>query len=72
MEGKGMTNHWTDETDTQAVELFDTLPIPELHHRLELCRQQQARAFDRKNQSALEDLQRMETALIEAVLRQVP
>lgn len=61
--------HWTEETNAMAVPFFDTLPVTELHRRLELCRQQQVRAFDNKNGRALTDLQRMEQALIDAVMR---
>lgn len=67
-----MEQHWTEETNAEAVQFFDTLPITELHRRLELCRQQQVRAFDRKDGRALTDLQRMEQSLIDAVLRKNP
>jgi hypothetical protein len=67
-----IVNHWTDETDAEAVEFFDTLPIGELRRRQSVCMDQQMRAFDRKDQRALEDLQRMETALLHAVLRRIP
>lgn len=67
-----MEQHWTEEEDAKAVPLFDRLPVTELHRRLELCRQQQMRAFDRKDGRALTDLQRMEQSLIDAVLRKNP
>lgn len=66
-----MDQQWTEDIDAMAVPFFDKLSVTELHRRLELCRQQQVRAFDRKDGRALTDLQRMEQALIDAVLRKV-
>jgi hypothetical protein len=60
---------WTDETDRQAAELFDTLELAELRRRQDLCHLQLERAYTARDEQAMLNLQRMDQALTDAVLR---
>ena len=61
--------HWTDQTDNEAVPFFDSLPIREIRKRQALCREQQALAVKQGKDDALADLQRMEKALFDSMMR---
>lgn len=62
-------SHWTDETDVEAAIYFDTLSTTEIRRRQDLCTAQLRLAFDQRNEHATIDLQRMQNALTDAVLR---
>lgn len=64
-----MTIRWTDETSRKAAEFFDTLELTELRRRQDLCHAQQERAYAARDEMAMVNLQRMEAALFQAVLR---
>jgi hypothetical protein len=62
-------SEWTDETDAEAVAFFDTLSTSEIRKRQRLCAEQKTHAYARRLMSAMKDLDRMETALTNAMLR---
>ena len=49
--------------------VLDKLPAAEIRKRQDICRELQQRAFDQGNNDALVDMQRMETALLRAMLK---
>ena len=59
--------HWTDDTDDAADAFFSTLSNAEIRRRQDLCNQQMVIAHRERKTDALEDLQRMEAALIRAM-----
>lgn len=67
-----MTQRWDDETDDQADVFFATLTLRELRRRQDLCYQQISMASAQRNEDALADLYRMDTALIRAVMTRLP
>ena len=61
--------HWTGTTDIDAVAFFDGLPVKEIRHRQELC-ELQLQMCDRMTPlDAVADLQAMQDALMESMLR---
>lgn len=64
-----MPRHWIDQTDGEAAELFDSLSVAEIRRRQDLCAQQKRLAHEQRNADAMADLDRMETALTESMLR---
>lgn len=67
-----MTTHWTDETDAEAVPFFDSLSTAEIRRRQDLCAQQKSIAYEQGNGDAMRDLDRMDQALTDAMLRRMP
>ena len=61
--------HWDDETDAEAAEFFDTLSVPEMRKRQDLCELQLQMAWDQNNEAALADLHRMQDALFQSMMR---
>lgn len=59
---------WDDATDAEADKLFAALPEPEIRRRQDLCRAQMERAFAARDEHALSNLQRMDAALVRAML----
>jgi hypothetical protein len=59
---------WTDATDREAAKYFATLDEREIRRRQDLCSAQMKLAYEQRNEDALADLQRMDDALMEAML----
>jgi hypothetical protein len=64
-----MIQHWTDETEAQAAEYFQTLSLAEIRRRQDLVVQQIRLAWEQKNERASVDLCRMQDALTSEVFR---
>jgi hypothetical protein len=60
---------WTDEVDREAETFFATLTETEMRRRQDLCAQQIAIAHRERKGDALDDLRRMESALVREMLR---
>lgn len=61
--------HWTEDTDREAAEFFDGLPVKEIRRRQTLCDLQIGMAYRGNNADAVADLQAMSTALMDSMLR---
>jgi hypothetical protein len=57
----------SDYTDTEALEFFATLSMPELRRRQDLCRQQQRIAYEKRLDRAMAELNRTDDLLIQAI-----
>lgn len=62
---------WTEQTDLEAAQLFDTLSDKEIRSRQGITRDQIKIAFEKKNDCALLDLQRQDDALWRAMMRRL-
>lgn len=61
--------HWTDDVDARAAELFQTLSEREIRRRQDLAAQQLRLAYQAKNERAMTDLRRMQDALTREMFR---
>lgn len=61
--------NWTDATDAEAAAFFDSLPVAEIRRRQHLCNLQLEMAYSQKNDKALDELGRMEQALMDSMMR---
>lgn len=59
------------EDNDYCVQWLSKLSIKELRERQAICQSQQAYAFERKNERALEELQVLENQLMDAVMAKV-
>lgn len=63
--------HWTEETDREAIALFDSLSEKAIRDRQSITKDQIAMAFEQNNDRALLDLQRQFEALAQAMMRRL-
>jgi len=63
--------HWTEETDREAITFFDSLSVAEIRKRQHLCNLQIDMAYEQHNDDALADLRRMEDSLMASMMRRV-
>jgi len=61
--------HWTEQTDTEANELYPTFTEAKIRQYQDLARAQIRMAYDQGNEDAMADLQAMEDALFREMMR---